>query len=294
VTRGRSKRCEGRVHPHLRRGVHYTHAVGTDDAHAVSPREPHKLPLRLRALGPGFGKARRNHHESVHPLLGTLSHDLAELVSRHGENCKVDVARDVEYARVSALPQDSRGRAMDWVEGSREPAVLEVAKDLVANVASFSPDTDYGDRARREQPRRRSRLRAMLAQLDGGPGTLGQLDRKGDMHHAGFHHALHPEARVAEEFQHAAVVQQRVGGKSANSMRAGDHRQVFQQQCAEAPTLVRVGDHECDLRLIAARGAVVAGQGYKLVPEHRNEAHVRIVIGMGKMGEQGRLELRHG
>jgi hypothetical protein len=134
----------------------------------------------------------------------------------------------------------------------------------------------------------------VLALLDGAPGALGQLDREGNPHHAGFRHALHAEARVAEDLQHAPVVRQRVGGKAANPVRAGDHRQVLQHQRADAPALVRICDHECDLGLIAIWGAVVAGQRHDLVPERGNQAHVRVVVGVGKVAQHGRRKLRHG
>ena len=79
-----------------------------------------------------------------------------------------------------------------------------------------------------------------------------------------FEAAVHRPAGLGEHGQHAAVVAERLGREAFDPVRAGDRREVFEQQRGDALAVMAVVDHERHLGVVAVVPAFVARPGDEL------------------------------
>ena len=166
VPRDGPRRRERRVHSHVGRGVHHAETVRSDDAHAVAARQRDELALGLFALGTGLGEPGRDDQHAPNALLRALPRDAGNVGRRHDDDREVDGVRHLEHARVRAHAGDGNRRRVYRVDRALEPVLEQVAKQLVTDPSRAAAGSDHRDRAGREQPSDRRRLRVALARLN--------------------------------------------------------------------------------------------------------------------------------
>jgi hypothetical protein len=168
-------------------------------------------------------------HHVPDALAGALLDHAQHCGRGHGDRGQVDRVGDIADARVGLDAGHLRCARVDRVDGAGEPRGRpEVAQHLVTHGGRVPARADDRHRAGREQPGHRPRLGAVLALFDRGPGGVGRLDRRLDVHNVVFVADALVEAGRPEDLEHLAVAGQRVGHEPADAALAGRRRQVFQ------------------------------------------------------------------
>ncbi len=166
----------------------------------------------------------------------------------------------------------------------------QIAQHRTAHPAGRPAGADDRDRARREQPLHRARLRTLLAAALHREGLRRRFEVEGEMDGAVLEAALLGVAGVPEHLDHLAVRGQHLGREAADAALPGHRRDVFEQGGGHAPALVRVLDQERDLGLVrrrarrASRGIdpVEADGRDELAADRDRETHPVHVVVMGE------------
>ena len=262
----------------------------------MRPGPPHQFAFRLGTVGTRLREARRDDDQPTHPFRGALLDHLQNLRGGHDDHGHVDVVGDVDDAGVGAHTRDvGRGR-VHGVDGPGEVAVEEVAQDLVPDRPPSPAGSDDRDRPGPQQPLHRSCRGRSLAIVHRRLRRLGRFDREHDAYDTLREAGGVLEPGRVEEIAHAAVLRQRLGDEAGDAVGPGDHREVLEQDRAQAPTLVDIVDGEGDLCLGAVTSgvAVVARHRDHLVVELGDERHAVVVVDLGEALDLERRKHRVG
>ena len=215
--------------------------------------------VSISSLTPGH---RGDHHGAAHPLVDALLQRLGQASS--------------PGPRRSRAPR-RRGRRAPMRTRRRRPPMVVARVDRVGGPLAVRRDaschsarpTDAGSSdapmtaidGREQHPRHRPRVRALLAALD----RVDEVGRVGegevDVDHARLEPAVQWPPRLREHGQHAAVVTQRLRREAVDAVRAGDRREVLEQQRRDALALVAVVHLERHLGVVTVVPPLVARPG---------------------------------
>ena len=136
----------------------------------------------------------------------------------------------------------------------------------------------YGRRRMKDRPRR-SRT----------PFAFGaRLDLKGDVNDAVVDGSTFASNRRGlEDPEHPPVVHERIRAEAMDALGGRVGREMLEEECRQPATLVRVGDRERDLGLVAARKSIVATDGDHLVADECDECHAFVIVDRGEVGDLG-------
>ncbi len=127
-----------------------------------------------------------------------------------------------------------------------------------------------------------------------GQGFFGGVDVEINAHHAvvEFAHQLVPGVR--EHAEHFAVLRQDLGHEAADAVLPGGRSQVFEQDGADAPALLDIGNIEGDFGLGRVIQPVVAADADDLSTDGDDERHPVFMVHFGEavqfLGGESRFE----
>ena len=146
----------------------------------------------------------------------------------------------------------------------------------------LTPRTHHRDRARLEDATDGSDDRRPVACVGGSPGLGGGLDIEHHPHDFGIALVLAHESRFGENIQHLVILGQCVRRELAYAVSASLARQVLEQDCPDAVTLVVVIDQERHLGIVSARLAEILGDRDDHVVDLGDEDDDVDPVGVGK------------
>ena len=235
---------EGGVERHGGIGVQHAHAVRSDQPHA---RAAHELDQLALELGPGrrrVGEARRDDDHAVDVGARAVADHVEHGRRGHGDDGQVDALPDRLHRRMAAQPGDGLGVRVHRVDRSGEAGTAQVVDQHRPDRAGRARRADDGDRPRRQDRAQAARRGGALALLRDGGVLVGLAGRKGDVEDPVGERALHAEAALGEDPEHAVVLAEDVGLELRDAAGAGDHDEVLEEQRAEPAALERVTDRE--------------------------------------------------
>src|SRR5439155_6778301 len=264
-------RGEGGVEAYVGGGVGHAEAVGADDAHAVPAGLADQLAFGGdTGGGTRLGEAAGDDDEPAHAGGGAVGHDGRYRRRGHGDDGQVDGGGDVAQETVRGDALHRAGTRVDGVDVAGVPGGPQVAEQRLADAGPAGARPVHGDRGRGEQRGHRGGLGVVLAAAGHPDRVGGRGDVEAEVDHAVGVLAVHGVAGVGEHAQHRAVLRQDLGDEPGDAVGTGGGGEVFQQDRADAPALVRVLDDEGDLGLVGA-DAVVPADRDQLVAELGDE-----------------------
>ena len=204
-----------------------------------------QLPSTL--VAPGAGEAGRDHDRRAGAVRGGVAEHVGDPVGRHGDHDQVDRAVEVAEAAAGGEAVDRLRLGVDHVE---RPGVRRAADRFEHAVAETARGASYADdrhAGRVEQRAERPRRGAPLTPVGSLHGLAGGVRPQLDLHLARDRRAGGPEPGRAEDAQHAVVVAEDLRLEAADPVPPAEGGEVLEQQAAQAPATVLVGDQEGDL-----------------------------------------------
>ena len=209
---------------------------------------------------------------------GGVAQHVRDPVCRHRDDDQVDRTVEVGQAADGRQPVDDVGLRVHHVHGAGVRRAADRVEHAVPEAARRPAYADHGD-ARRVQQR---------PERPGGGAPLplvGRLDRLAggvgaqlDLHLARDRPAGGAEPGRAEDAQHPVVVAEDLRLEAADPVPPAERGEVLQEQAAQAPAAVLVGDQERDLG--GAGGEQLGGRQTGDPPTHeRHQGRRRGVVG---------------
>ena len=250
--------------------------VGADQAEAVRAGQGEQLVATL--VAPVAREARRDDDRSARSVGGGVAQHVRDPVGRHRDDDEVDRTVEVGQAADGRQPVDDVGLRVHHVHGAGVRRAADRVEHAVPEAARRSAYADHGD-ARRVQQR---------PERPGGGAPLplvGRLDRLAggvgaqlDLHLARDRPAGGAEPGRAEDAQHPVVVAEDLRLEAADPVPPTERGEVLEEQAAQAPAAVLVGDQERDLG--GAGGEQLGGRQTGDPPTHeRHQGRRRGVVG---------------
>ena len=254
---GRHGGGQAGVELHRRVGVQQTQAVGAHQARPLAAGQLHQTLLAPGPLRAGLGKASGQGQQAPGALLqGRLGHG-DHLRSGDRQDHQVRRLRQGVQGGVGPHALDGPGVGVDGIDHTLEAALQDVAEDGVANGVGIPGGADHGHRLRAQEGHQRVGGGDPLSDLGSLPVGLGGVEREVHMDDAALHGPAGLEARVPEDVVHLVVLVEHVRFEAQVAGAGRQARDALEDEAADAPALVLVGDHEADLGVGPALAHIV-------------------------------------
>ena len=232
---------------HGRIRVQQPHAVRTDRAHAVSADFLEQLLLEGTSDFIPFCKAGGNDDERFDSTLRAFIDDPQHGVARHGNDCQIDRFRKLRDRCIRADGSDDRCLGIDRIDGSLKAIQNERLQNSVTNAGRLPRCADHSNSGWLEEPAKRGSRKNPIPHFRAVDAGLGWQHGEINLEIATVEPFGQRKTGMAEDFNHAAIVQLSDCPESSEAGPGCEQRKSFQQVRADTLALKPILDRKCHL-----------------------------------------------